>query len=291
MIANKIIKEENKNKYHYNDLPKISNYLIYNYRVFMKLFWISFIGLGSLSLTLFLFPIFKIFIHPKNKFRFVAQHFISKSFRIILFLLKITFISKLITDSKKELFNLHSKIVVANHPSILDTVILLALIPNATIIASAKYSKGILGGVIKTCYLTNSLNFDELCKKCKESIDAGNNVIIFPEGTRTPRHGQNQFKKGAARIAKVTGANILPIFIGGSDKFGLGKYDPFWSFNHVEQFVYHIILLKEINISEYKEFSNPISAKRITNLCKQRLCNAADQYKKNHPYTITVNNF
>ncbi len=36
-------------------------------------------------------------------------------------------------------------------------------------------------------------------------------VIMFPEGTRTPRGGQGTYKSGAARLAIATGVPIVPI--------------------------------------------------------------------------------
>ena len=38
-------------------------------------------------------------------------------------------------------------------------------------------------------------------------------VIMFPEGTRTPRGGQGTYKTGAARLAIVTGTPIVPIAV------------------------------------------------------------------------------
>jgi 1-acyl-sn-glycerol-3-phosphate acyltransferase len=38
-------------------------------------------------------------------------------------------------------------------------------------------------------------------------------VIMFPEGTRTPRGGQGTYKSGAARLAIVTGTPIVPIAV------------------------------------------------------------------------------
>jgi 1-acyl-sn-glycerol-3-phosphate acyltransferase len=44
-------------------------------------------------------------------------------------------------------------------------------------------------------------------------MDAGNWVILFPEGTRGPRGGQLPYKLGAARLAVDTDAPILPIAV------------------------------------------------------------------------------
>jgi 1-acyl-sn-glycerol-3-phosphate acyltransferase len=41
----------------------------------------------------------------------------------------------------------------------------------------------------------------------------GNWVIMFPEGTRTPRGGQGTYKHGAARLAVATGAPVVPIAV------------------------------------------------------------------------------
>jgi len=38
-------------------------------------------------------------------------------------------------------------------------------------------------------------------------------VIMFPEGTRTPRGGQGVYKAGAARLAAATGAPLVPIAV------------------------------------------------------------------------------
>ena len=44
-------------------------------------------------------------------------------------------------------------------------------------------------------------------------MDNGKWIIMFPEGTRTPRGGQGDYKSGAARLALATGASIIPIAV------------------------------------------------------------------------------
>lgn len=41
----------------------------------------------------------------------------------------------------------------------------------------------------------------------------GNMVIMFPEGTRTPRGGQGVYKAGGTRLAGMTGAQVVPIAV------------------------------------------------------------------------------
>lgn len=44
-----------------------------------------------------------------------------------------------------------------------------------------------------------------------ELMDRGRWIIMFPEGTRTERGSQGQYKTGAARLALATNAKIIPI--------------------------------------------------------------------------------
>lgn len=44
-------------------------------------------------------------------------------------------------------------------------------------------------------------------------MDRGKWIIMFPEGTRTPRGGKGDYKTGAARLALATGATIIPIAV------------------------------------------------------------------------------
>lgn len=44
-------------------------------------------------------------------------------------------------------------------------------------------------------------------------MSRGNWVIMFPEGTRTPRGSQGVYKNGATRLAVATGAPVVPIAV------------------------------------------------------------------------------
>jgi len=170
----------------------------------------------------------------------------------------------LVVDDRKKYKNLSSKIIVANHPSLLDVVMLFSLIPNSDCIVNAKLSNGILRGVVRQLYILNSMNLDEIFSECSKSLKQGNCIIIFPEGTRTPRTGKVNVKKGAARISMASGCNITPVHIGGTDKFGLGKKDPWTGFNPQKRYVYSLSMGQEINPEKYRAHPSPAAARAIT---------------------------
>lgn len=276
--------------YDHSDLPKIKNYFLNGYLCFMKVFAIVFFGIGAMFLAIFVFPFIKLFSGKKRDFGVIARAYVSHTFRWFLKGLHLTRCAIRIVDDPEKYRNIHSKIIIANHPSLLDFVYIMSLVPNSTCIVRGSLTKTPLAGVIKQAYITNSTDFSDVCKECKALTDKGCNVIIFPEGTRTPRHGRNTYKKGAARIALYCGCDVQPIFIGGSDKYGLGKHDPLWSFNHVESFYYDFKMLPVIETSEYKDLSEAIAAKRLTEKMEEVITAAGEEYKKNQ-FTKTLNNF
>lgn len=269
-------KEEIKQKYNHKELPKVKNFLWYSYSAFMKLFFYFFFGTGSVVLAVLVFPWIRVFEHDNHKFQIKARAFVSASFRFFINFMRFTGTVKLKVD-REQFRNIHGKVLIANHPSMLDFVFIMSLVPNANCIVRGGLTKTVLAGVIKQCYIVNTLDFDQLCQLCKNTLDEGNNVIIFPEGTRSPRHGKNPFKKGAARIAYNAKAGVQPILVGGNDKYGLGKHDPFWSYNHTETFIYDFKLLPEIKIDEYLEVSETIAAKRLTDKMEEILVAAVDE--------------
>ncbi|MEA1933017.1 MAG: AMP-binding protein [Thermodesulfobacteriota bacterium] len=52
--------------------------------------------------------------------------------------------------------------------------------------------------------------------RAKDMLNKGNNLLIFPEGTRTRTGKMGNFRTGAARLMKETGATVIPIRIRGS---------------------------------------------------------------------------
>lgn len=282
---------EIETKYNHKDLPKVENILTYSFGCLMKILAIVYFGVGAVFLAIFVFPFIHLFASRKKQdFGVTARAYVSHTFRVFLDGLNLTHTSIRRVDDAEAYRKIHSKIIIANHPSLLDFVYIMSLVPNSTCIVRGSLTKTPLAGVIKQAYITNTTEFDDVLAECKKLTDQGCNVIIFPEGTRTPRHGQNNYKKGAARIALYCGCDVQPIFIGGSDKYGLGKHDPLWSYNHVEPYLYDFKLLPVISVDEFKDMSAPMAAKHLTEKMEQVIRGAGEEYTKNCTGR-TLNNF
>ncbi len=118
-----------------------------------------------------------------------------------------------------------SQIIVSNHCSYTDTLVLLGILPtHVTVVAKQELLKApIIGNFIrKLGHLTvNRVDFSKSkddIKKFSEALNSGKSVIIFPEGTFTYATGLRPFKLGAFVIAAQTGKAVLPIAIQGTRK-------------------------------------------------------------------------
>ena len=271
-------------------LPKIKNVFTYPYFCISKIIAIISFGLGAVLLAIFVFPFIRLFTFHKKDFGIIARAYVSHTFRVFLGNLNICKTSLLKVDDKEAYRNIHGKIIIANHPSLLDFVYIMSLVPNSTCIVRGGLTHTPLRWVIKQAYITNTTDFNDVLVECTKLTDKGCNVIVFPEGTRSPRVGRNNYKKGAARIALYCNCDVLPLFIGGSDKYGLGKFDPLWSYNHVEPYLYDIKMLPVISIEQFKGLSEPIAAKHLTEEMEKVIRAAGDEYAKT--YTgLTLNNY
>ncbi len=267
-------KKEIDPKYSPEGLPPVKNYFLYTYRCLIKMFAFAFFGIGSVFVAIVIF-IMRIFIHPKKTFKKAARSFTSLTFRGFINMLRVLGCLSLKVDDRKKYKSLKSKIIIANHPSILDVVFIISLVPNTDCIVRGGLAKTILAGVIRQIYMVNTLGYEEMVQLSKEALDSGSNLIVFPEGTRTPRHGTNPYKRGAARIALETGYDVQPIYIGGTDKYGLGKHDRWFSYNPTEKYVYDMHILDEIKIDAYKDMDAAIAARHLTDDMHEKIASAA----------------
>jgi 1-acyl-sn-glycerol-3-phosphate acyltransferase len=106
------------------------------------------------------------------------------------------------------------RLVVANHPSLIDVVLLLARLPQADcIVKTAARRNPFMRSIVTAAgYLAND-HGDALVDACAERIARGRSVVLFPEGTRSPRGALRRFQRGAAHIALKSGCPIVPVVI------------------------------------------------------------------------------
>ena len=105
-------------------------------------------------------------------------------------------------------------IVIANHPTLIDVVILLAHLPRANCVVKGElWRSRFIGGVMRGAGFISNERGDELLAGCQRALDNHEAILIFPEGSRTVPGESLNFKRGMAQVAVRTGAPVLTVFI------------------------------------------------------------------------------
>jgi 1-acyl-sn-glycerol-3-phosphate acyltransferase len=114
----------------------------------------------------------------------------------------------------ERLREIRGTVLAPNHPSLIDAVILLSVVPRTLCIMRANLIQSpFLGGAARLAGFVPNDKGPALIRQGMEKLEAGENLLIFPEGTRTRVHAINPFKNGFALIAKRTGAPVQTVFI------------------------------------------------------------------------------
>lgn len=242
-------------------------------RVCAKLFCFAFFGFISLILAFVLFPIMHCLSgFSEQKFKKLARKFNHQFFKIFVKISIILGVVRLTVQNKEALEKIQSKVVIANHPSLFDVAILFSLIPNADCIVKGELIQNkFISIIVKNLYIPNNIPFDEQLERAKVSMNEGNNLIIFPEGTRSKPNEPWEFKKGAARFALYSKNDVIPIFFGGNEKIGLRKQDKILQFHPTEKYLYKLKVLAPISIKEYADIPMTKSATKLTHKMKEIL--------------------
>lgn len=124
-------------------------------------------------------------------------------------------------------------VLIANHPTLIDTLFLLAWFDDLTCVVKASWWRSpLLGWLMRsTQYVPGpGLAGDDasdtpVLDRMVDHLRRGWPLLVFPEGTRAPPDGLLRFRRGAFEAAVRAGVPVVPLFIG-VDEPGLTKGIP-----------------------------------------------------------------
>ena len=94
-------------------------------------------------------------------------------------------------------------VVVANHPSMLDALILVARLPRSACIMKASLMRNpFLGAGARLARYIRNDSPRGMIRLAVDDLKRGGQLVIFPEGTRTTTAPVNSFRPGVTLIAK-----------------------------------------------------------------------------------------
>ena len=196
-------------------------YLLYR-ALLTPLCFIIFNG-GALVLSLIWFHLLNLVVRNPKRRQYYARLSVSLSFRLFIKLLCVLRLIKVRFEHFERLSCEGSRpgvILVANHPSLIDYVLIASRLEHINcVVKEALRHNFFLKGIVKaTGYLANDdpEAFLQLGSAC---LAQGEDLLIFPEGTRTSRSREFRLRRGAAALAVHSGRPLQVITITLSTEF------------------------------------------------------------------------
>jgi 1-acyl-sn-glycerol-3-phosphate acyltransferase len=186
-------------------------------------------------------------------------------------------------DIAREIRHIHSSVVVCNHLSYLDPILLISLLPRqCTIVKNTFFKVPFFGWLLKISGYIPSMPKEMLgpamiknLEEIKKHLAAGGNLFVFPEGTRNRNGGLAPFNKGVFGIARYCNAPLKMVYIGDTNKlFPPGSF----LFNTS---AFNIIKVELLGMVEPDYRSDNYSMSAVADECRKKFEDRIAQNLKN----------
>ena len=169
-------------------------------------------GVGGLVLRLGVFPFLRL-VGDRRRRRDRARRWVQRAFAGHVWLMHRLGVLTYEIHGRERLQR-RGLLVLANHPTLIDVVFLISLLPDADCVVKVAVARNpfMRGPVRAAGYIANDEGAG-LVEDCIAAVRDGGNLVIFPEGTRTQPGQPLRLQRGAANIAIRGGLDITPVRI------------------------------------------------------------------------------
>lgn len=171
-------------------------------------------GIGALIVAGIGFPLLRLLGGGPEMRDRRAQHLVHLSFRLFVWYMTALGLIRVSYEGIDRLRGESPALVIANHPTLIDVVLIIAAMPQADcVVKRAAWQNRFLRGIVAgTGYISNS-DGAAFVASCVERLRRGRWLLVFPEGTRSPRGGLGAFRRGVAHVAFGSGCDIVPVVV------------------------------------------------------------------------------
>lgn len=225
--------------------------------------FILFGSYGLFILSLLWFTLLRLVVWNEAKRIAIAQKSISFSFKIFLWIVKSLGIIDYQFYGLEKLKQDKKCLIVANHPSLLDVVLLASVMPRCDCLVKGALLQNIfISGIIKTAGYILNQESEKILPQCQQILANGGRILIFPEGTRSVPNEPIKLQRGAANIALRCHADLRVIHIQCNPPLLFKKQK--WYRIPYKKPCFTITIGEKIAINEFSEFSTTIAARKLT---------------------------
>ncbi len=170
-------------------------------------------GLGALVISATVFPLLRLSTRDPGVARLRIQRGMQLTFKSYIWLMQVLGLLSFEVHHVERLWA-PGQLVIANHPTLIDVVFLVSLMPRVDCIVKEGlfHHPFLRWPVAWASYIPNTTG-EALVQDCAATLQRGNSLLVFPEGTRSVPGQPLRMQRGAAHIALAARAPILPVII------------------------------------------------------------------------------
>jgi 1-acyl-sn-glycerol-3-phosphate acyltransferase len=145
----------------------------------------------------------------------IAQGVVHQTFRLFVRIMIALGVIALNVTGKATLQADEGRLIIANHPSLIDVVLLVSILRQTQCVVKHQnwrnpFMRGVL---VATGYIRNDGDPEKLIDACADALRAGDNLLIFPEGSRSVPGRPRTLQRGFANVALAAQAPIRLVTI------------------------------------------------------------------------------
>ena len=194
-------------------------------RILLTGFSFAFFSVGSGVLAFVLLPLARLGAPSPSEARRRAQRLVSRGFRLFMGLLDLLGLARVQLTGSVAARPEGAFVLIANHPCLLDVITLLGQVEGTACIVKHGVARSPFVGRVAAAlgYLpapdpeADPTVTPQVLDLLVERLQQDEPVLVFPEGTRSPRWGLNRFRRGAAEAALQAEVPVWPVFITASE--------------------------------------------------------------------------
>lgn len=181
------------------------------WRLFGTAFSFALFGVAGLFLALVYFPLVNLFVWNRDRREAICQTTVHKAFHAYINVMRGLGVLTYEIHGAEILKEARGAVVVANHPSLIDVIMLMAFMRRTRAVVKEAVAKNpFMAGVVRGArYIPNMGDADKLIADCADALKQGYNLCIFPEGSRTPEGEKRRYQRGFSYVAMDANAQVI----------------------------------------------------------------------------------
>jgi len=122
-------------------------------------------------------------------------------------------------------------IIAVNHPTYIDAILMMSQLPNVFCLMKTNLHRNpFIAAIVRSAGYEDNTDTNRLIENCSRRLQSGENLLVFPEGTRTSTPPLGRLKRGFALMAMRAQAPVITVLATSLNGPYLRKGQPFLAF-------------------------------------------------------------